>query len=535
MSSLTVGRLTESDAPPAGGGAGLAPVATDRLLWVTLLSTAGICAPFFRYVQWLGDEGVTLHGADRILRGERLFAEFFEFLPPGSFLVVAAWMQLIGSSFASMRVLAIGVIVAIAGLTYVAARLASCNRVLAALLAIMWAAQSQGAWTVINHHWFTTAASMASAVALLWALGNARDGHTAIFLAGLFAGTAAMITTMRGALLGLAVIWLATTLPDRRRAILCAAGGLAAFPVVVLVYLGVTGSIVPAYHDAIVLAARQYPEIQIVRFGAFAALHHAPAVIFLPLTFILTGIVAVVDGRASWQEARLRGPLALAVVALVGAFPRPDLAHINFVLPLACPLFAFATDRLLRRLRRRVRLTVSVALVALVGVIIGYAAYKTIGPVVGSLRPVSTDRGTFLASPSPWVEAVAALVADIERTPSKDPFFFYPYSPMLPYLTAREHVAPLDVMVPGYTTADQYREVCRRVIRDAQWIVIDRSWSDPRVLRAFYPNMRVSDPPEKREFEAALRFAFDRVVHVSPIFELRRRGEMAKDTSCGRI
>jgi hypothetical protein len=318
---LTVGRLTESEAPPYGGGGSPAPVATDSLLWVTLLSTAGICAPFFRYVQWLGDEGVTLHGADRIVRGERLYAEFFEFLPPGSFLVVAAWMQLIGSSFASMRVLAIGVIVAIAGLTYVAARLTSRNRVLAALLAIMWAAQSQGAWTVINHHWFTTAASMASAVALLWALGNARDGHTAIFLAGLFAGTAAMITTMRGALLGLAVMWLATTLPDRRRAIPCAAGGLAAFPVAVLVYLGLTGSIVPAYYDAIVLAARQYPEIQIVQFGAFTAPHHAPAVIFLPLTFVLTGIVAVVDGRAAWQEARLRGALASRGCRAAGRVP----------------------------------------------------------------------------------------------------------------------------------------------------------------------------------------------------------------------
>ena len=45
---------------------------------------------------------------------------------------------------------------------------------------------------------------------------------------------------------------------------------------------------------------------------------------------------AALDGRALWREARFRGALALAVVALLSAFPRPDLAHINFVLPLAC-------------------------------------------------------------------------------------------------------------------------------------------------------------------------------------------------------
>ena len=87
-------------------------------------------------------------------------------------------------------------------------------------------------------------------------------------------------------------------------------------------------------------------------------------------------------------------------------------------------------------------------------------------------------------------------------------------------------------MLPGYTTVEQYREVCLQVIRDARWLVIDRSWTDSRVLRAFYPNMRDPDPPEKRALEAALRLAFDQVVYMSPVFELRRRGETARDPSC---
>jgi len=532
---LTCARLTEPDTTPSGDRNRPAGLASDGLLWVTILSTVGICAPFFRYIQWLGDEGIVLHGADRILRGERLYADFFEFLPPGSFLVGAAWMQLIGSSFASMRVLAIGVIVAIAALTYTAARLASGHRVLGALLAITWAVLSQGAWTVISHHWFTTAASMASAVALLAALGGAGDRHTAIFLAGLFAGIAAMTTPVQGTLLCLAAVRLTATLLDRR-AIFGVVGGVAMFPIAVLAYLAVTGSILAAFYDAIVFPAQQYTDIEIVRFGAFTAPHHAPVIAFLPLTLALTATAAALDGRALWRDARFRGALALAVVALLSAFPRPDLAHINFVLPLACPLFALVTGHLLGRLSRPVRLAVSAALIALVGVILGYATYKKIVPIVaGPLRPVSTARGVFLAQPSPWIEAVAALVADIERTSATEPFFFYPYSPMLPYLTAREHVAPHDVMIPGHTTREQYREVCLRVIRDARWIVIDRSWTNPRLLRALYPNMRVLDPPEMREFEAALRSAFDQVVHASPIFELRRRAAGATVTSCSRI
>ena len=53
--------------------------------------------------------------------------------------------------------------------------------------------------------------------------------------------------------------------------------------------------------------------------------------------------------------------------------------------------------------------------------------------------------------------------------------------------------------------------------------------------RAVYPNMRVFDPPEMREFEAAMRLAFDQVVHESPAFELRHRRANATERSCWRI
>src|SRR5271166_138883 len=47
------------------------------------LITVALCLPFIRYVGWLFDEGVFLHGAERMLRGDKLYLDFFEFLPPG--------------------------------------------------------------------------------------------------------------------------------------------------------------------------------------------------------------------------------------------------------------------------------------------------------------------------------------------------------------------------------------------------------------------------------------------------------------------
>jgi hypothetical protein len=51
-------------------------------------------------------------------------------------------------------------------------------------------------------------------------------------------------------------------------------------------------------------------------------------------------------------------------------------------------------------------------------------------------------------------------------------------------------------MVPGYTTPEQFSETCARVVRDARWVVVDRTWSDPRKLHALFPAL--SDPDPRR-------------------------------------
>jgi len=52
------------------------------------------------------------------------------------------------------------------------------------------------------------------------------------------------------------------------------------------------------------------------------------------------------------------------------------------------------------------------------------------------------------------------LVERIAATPSDDAYFFYPYMPMLPFLTARRHVSKYDVFTPDYTLPSQYQEAC---------------------------------------------------------------------------
>ena len=507
----------------------------DPLLYGNALIAVAIYAPFFRYVEWLGDEGVVLHAAVRILGGDALYRDFFEFLPPGSFLIVAAWMKLFGVGFASVRVLAVCVMAGIAALLYAAARLSSGNRVLASLLAIAWAAFSDDVWMVINHHWFTTAASMASTVALLLAL-DCTPRRGAAFAAGLFAGTAAMVTQTRGALLCVAVLAVLLTLPRARAPLVSAIAGMTLVPLAMILYLAAWSTLSAALDDTILYPARHYAGIQAVPFGHWATTWaDATSVAFFPVTFVLAGAALALRRGVIWREVRFRASLALAIVGLLGTYPRPDITHISFTAPLACPLFALLATDLLGRLGRRARAAGGALLIGLWLAGVGIAIERRMEVVAGPLHAVPTARGLVVRRANSWTDDFAALVAQIDGVSPGDAFFFYPYSPMLPYLTARRHVGALDVMTPGYTTAEQFHETCVRVVSQAQWVVIDRMWSDRRMLRSAFPAMRDPDPPEKRGFEAALRLAFNKAVHTSTIFELRQRAENASVALCDTI
>jgi len=419
--------------------------------------------PILRWVLWLGDEGVVLHGAVRVLDGQALYRDFFEILPPGAFLIPAAWMRLFGSDFLAARAFSAAVIAATAALLYVSARRASGSRTLAALLALPWVVRVS---IESNHHALTTAACMASGTCLLGALDAGRSRLIALFGAGLFAGAAVTITHTRGALLCAAVLAVLLGTPGERRRCTPALAGMVIFPLAMLLYLAATGTLLPAFDGLVRFPLTRYAAIQGVTFGRFATLADAAVVAFLPATTLLTVIGVTVARGGLWRDRRFHICLALAVVGLVGVFPRPDTPHLAYAAPLAAPLFALVVAELLGRLPAR---TANAAAALLVVVALGQLAYAATLRVSVLARPttlIATARGVVEHPPSPWARDLAALVAEIERTGARDAFFFYPYTPMLPYLTARRHAAALDVLTPGYTSPEQFRSTCVGVLRN---------------------------------------------------------------------
>lgn len=492
-----------------------------------------VCGSLWRYLVSLADEGILLHGATRLLHGDVPYRDFFEVVPPGGFLITAGWMKVVGEDFGSARMLAVGILALIGALTYAAATLASGNRVLAALLAAAWAVRAP---VENNHHWLTTAASMAAAVGVLLALGETRPRRATAFAAGLFAGLAVTVTHTRGVMLcvGLLAVWISIAAMRTRLPSLIV--GMAVGPVAIVSYLIVGGALGKAFEDLFWFASQRYSDVQSVPFASFATGLDAGTVAVFPAAGVLSLAALVMRPYgALWREPRSRVALALALVGLLGAFPRPDIVHLNFTVPLACPLVALGVTAVTNRLRAPARLAVSLLVIGLCAAGVAYATKRRMDVMAGPLEAIPTARGVTVRRPDPWTTDLALLMWHLDRLPAGEPAFFYPYVPMLPYLTDRRHAAPLDVMVPGYNTPEQFRTTCARVVREARWLVVDRTWSDPARLRLLFPAMREHDPPEKRHFESALARGFDVLVHRSPTFELRRRGAAPAGGLCGQF
>ena len=453
-----------------------------------------MCLPYIRNIYWLGDEGVLLHGADRMLRGRTIYNDFFEFLPPGGFVLTEAWFSVAGVSFASERLLALLTIIGIACFTFLACRRVSKDTPLSVLLTTGWLITSQASWpTQLSHHWFTTLFSMVVAWASIVNLEARPRGSWWPMVAGAAAGAAAMVTPTRGLLAAMAGATASLNFRTHRWALVAYGVGLAIAPAGLLAYLVSHHALVAAFDDVIRFTGARYRSIQGLPFGSGATRLNLPLKFLFPFLALFTLLICARDWRGSLRDPMLPLCVAFGLAGFVGCFPRPDLVHIAFAAPLALPLLAFCIRGVTEGRGSAARYTAAAIVIA----VFAPAAVRLASNALGASSPetASTPRGdvAFLGR-----TAIPELLRRIAATPAEDGYFFYPYMPMLPFLAAREHVSNYDIFTPGYTLPSQYRDACLSATRSASWVVIDRNWTDPKTLKQVWPNILDAQPPETR-------------------------------------
>ncbi|HEX3103450.1 MAG TPA: glycosyltransferase family 39 protein, partial [Terriglobales bacterium] len=101
------------------------------------------------------DEGIVLQGADRILRGEVPYRDFFSFYTPGSFYLVAALFKVFGNSFLAARTSIAAVGAGCSVITYLLSRRV-CSRKIALLAAAFTMTNGVAYRFLVLHNWYST-------------------------------------------------------------------------------------------------------------------------------------------------------------------------------------------------------------------------------------------------------------------------------------------------------------------------------------------------------------------------------------------
>src|SRR6185437_10625882 len=150
------------------------------------LACLGYLCLFLRYSSLELDEGIVLQGAERVLRGQIPYRDFFTFYTPGSFYLVALVFRIFGDSFVVAR-FSIAVCGAVCSvLTYALSRRV-CGRGIAVLCAMLATLAGTAFRFLVLHNPYSTVFAFLALYAALRAIETRRLPW--MFAAGSLAST----------------------------------------------------------------------------------------------------------------------------------------------------------------------------------------------------------------------------------------------------------------------------------------------------------------------------------------------------------
>ena len=263
------------------------------------------------------DEGVILAGAWNLLNGQKIFIDFFSFIPPGSFYFVYAIWRIFTPSYLLAKFLSLLLIYFSAVGTYFIAKTVSKNKYNILMPALFILASFS--WQAINHNTYNIFFIIWGAYFFIRAILESKNKY--FIISGLLLGAATLFLQPKGLLAIftfvawlLAMAFLKKNKPFWLNLYYFVFSFL--FP---LSFLLLVAPIQELYKNLIMFPLFNYTESNKMSLVLFAIVLILTMAIFLPL----------LKKQRSQQLTLLFG---LQVVLLLSALPRPDWLHLSIVL-----------------------------------------------------------------------------------------------------------------------------------------------------------------------------------------------------------
>lgn len=464
----------------------------------------------YRYTLLNGDEGIILQGAERILRGQVLYRDFFSFLTPGSYYWTALFFKLFGSSILVARAVLVVEGGFLSVLTYLLARRV-CSRWSALLAAYFVTLVCLPYRFLVLHNWESTLWAYFALYCAVWFLEKPHWAWS--FATGFFVALTGLFEQSKG--VGLAVGLAAGLLivlrkqrgPRRwnRQGITALAAGLSAPLVVTLIYFGLEHSLTQLLADCL-WPLHQYSTINKAPFG-FLVIDpakrdgiYAGDWISRLLTMLVTGpwyLVPLLPFSAActliywatraWRKGDssdkgayyvLSSTTMVGLLLAVLATGRPDFTHLLYLAPLFFLTLAWIMDG--RDIPSSLLHAVKPPLVLVLFVSFTAFGLSLLWPPLNARHPLETRRGTLQTDGTDHVLAyVQAHVAPGEK------MLVYPYLPMYYYLTATHSPSRYEYLMPAMHTPQQFQEMADELAADRTRAVLFEPSFREKIIAGF--------------------------------------------------
>lgn len=434
---------------------------------------------FVHYSAMDPDEGIVMQGAERILRGEVPYRDFFSFYTPGSYYLLAGMFRIFGDSFVVART---SIAIIGAGTSVVSYLLARrvCSRRIALLAAGLSATTGVAYRFMVLHNWYATffaCLGVYAAVRLLES-GKAMWG----FAAGSLAAFTTLIEQSKGAGLcaGLVIGYFVLRLFGRveLHRTLTAMVGFTWPWLIVFLYFGSQGALGVMWKDWL-WPLHHYTNANHVFYGYQSWPIHASDTIlytgpwwirpwkYLAITpgFVVPVLPLIAIAWLAYSTLQLRKgdcsqsrqydvflSATLSGFLLTVVFVRPDINHFMYLAPLWYVVLAWMLGSGAVRSTRLQ--TLQPYLIVYVCMAFGLMGFALLLKVNSAQNEISTRRGRVMTTAKDTViDYVQA------HTKSGDDLLVYPYLPLYNYLTATHSPARMDFLQAGMNTYDQARQI----------------------------------------------------------------------------
>lgn len=425
------------------------------------------------------DEGIVLQGAERILRGEMPYRDFFSFYTPGSFYLVASLFKVFGDSFvvarSSIAVVGAGTTV----LTYLLARRVCPRRI--ALLAAGVSASSGVAYRfMVLHNWY---ASFFACLTVYAAVRLLESGTAPwAFAAGSFAAFTTLIEQSKGAglCIGLVIGYIVLRFLGRIEAlrVTSAAPGFIWPWLILLSYFGSWRTLGVMWQDWL-WPLQHYTNANHVFYGSQSWPIHVSNTIlytgpwwirpwnYLAITpgFVVPVLPLVAIAWLAYSTVQLHNgdnsqtrqyyvlvSATLSGLLLAVVFVRPDINHFMYLSPLWYVVLAWIMGG--ADIRSWLLQRSQPYLAAYVGIAFGLMGLALLLSMNAARDQIDTRRGTVVTSGKDSViDYIQAHVAP------GDELLVYPYLPLYNYLTETHSTARVDFFQAGMNTPQQAQEI----------------------------------------------------------------------------